>query len=100
MVDKVLDGDVLAARFRKLAIDLEGKKLLMTSFSNSKQESDLSLPINCRGFGRVHRFKHIQDSNWVPNPLPAFPASDFLSIEPAEVLLSQVFQLSVCNWRC
>ena len=76
------------------------RQLLMTKFTGSLQEKDLSLGANCRGFGRIHHFRRIQDPNWIPNPLPTYPASAFLEVTPEEILLAQVYQLSVCNWRC
>ena len=97
---KPLDGDKLAQNFREKALRIAQRQLLMTKFTGSLQEKDLSLGANCRGFGRIHHFRRIQDPNWIPNPLPTYPASAFLEVTPEEILLAQVYQLSVCNWRC
>src|SRR6266446_227090 len=99
-VVKPLNGDKLAKSFREKAFDRNKKTLLMTRYSGSKQEKDLTLGTNCYGFGRIHHFRQIQDPTWIPNPLPIVPASSYLNIPPQKLLLAQVFQLAVCNWRC
>lgn len=86
--------------FRKKAIDIENKAILITNFLNSDQEKDLTEPVNCNGFGRVRHFKLDAGKEWIQNPLPILPAAKALGIKPDLQIRAQVFQSSVCNWRC
>lgn len=85
---------------RARAIDVEGGRLLMTDLRGSQQELDLSLPPNCHGFGRVHRFHRRTSVGWPENPLPLEPASRALGWDRQESMAVQVFQNAACNWRC
>lgn len=85
---------------RNKAIDVAKRAILITNFSGSEQEKDLTEPANCNGFGRVRHFKLDAGKGWVKNPLPILPATKALGIKQNSEIRSQVFQNSVCNWRC
>lgn len=85
---------------RDKAIDIIGKKILITNFTGSDQEKDLTDPTNCEGFGRVRHFKLDTGTDWMQNPLPILPAAKALGFRPDSQIRAQVFQNSVCNWRC
>ena len=72
----------------------------MTKLQASQQETDLTLPPNCNGFGRIHHFRREQSPLWMPNPLPMMPAAKYLGTPVADVLPTQVFQLGACDFRC
>lgn len=97
---KSLDSQKLAERLREKSLDRQTKTIRMTRFPGSKQATDLSLPENCGGFGRVHHFRLEPDPNWVTNPLPTLPACKYLNLPATDVLLVQVFQLAACDFRC
>ncbi|MES1181707.1 MAG: hypothetical protein ABUL44_02835, partial [Flavobacterium sp.] len=54
---KNIDTKNFSQHLRSKAIDRENKKILITNFSGSDQEKDLSEPSNCNGFGRIRHFK-------------------------------------------
>ncbi|MGG7552427.1 hypothetical protein ACQ7CX_17600 [Chryseobacterium arthrosphaerae] len=85
---------------RKKAIDIENKKILITNYSGSLQEKDLTDPANCNGFGRIRHFKISSSKDWPENPLPIIPAQKYLGTSYSEQIKAQIFQNSVCNWRC
>lgn len=95
-----LDSEKMATRLRAKAINVEQRALLMSRFSGSAQESDLTRPVNCGGFGRVHKFKNNRVPSWPWNPLPMEPASVCLNVPVESLTKVQVFQNSVCNLRC
>jgi uncharacterized Fe-S cluster-containing radical SAM superfamily protein len=97
---KVINTDRFSARLRARGIDLSGRRLLMTRLTGSDQEKDLTCPANCRGLGRVRHFRRDTSPGWPPNSLPIDPASKALGLEPGGLIRAQVFQNSVCNWRC
>ena len=90
----------VSARYREKALDLAGRRLLMTNFANSEQQKDFSLPFNCGGFGRVHHFYRQSSVGWPANPLPIDPARQALKMAEGDEIKAQVFQNAVCNWRC
>jgi len=96
----VINTESFSEHLRQRAIDLEGKKVLVTRFTGSQEEQDFSVPANCSGFGRVHHFRRLQQGIWPENPLPIDPAAKALGIEPPDSIRVQVFQNAVCNWRC
>jgi uncharacterized Fe-S cluster-containing radical SAM superfamily protein len=57
-------------------------------------------PPNCNGFGRVRHFRLDAGKEWIPNPLPILPAAKALGVKPDTTIRAQVFQSSICNWRC
>jgi uncharacterized Fe-S cluster-containing radical SAM superfamily protein len=95
-----IDTDKFSFNLRNKAIDLENKTILLTNFKNSNQEKDLTEPTNCNGFGRVRHFKLGTGKDWPQNPLPILPAAKALGVNPDSEIRAQVFQSSVCNWRC
>ncbi|MFC1640687.1 radical SAM protein [Patescibacteria group bacterium] len=97
MENKILPASL---SYRKKLLDQHNRKLLMTRLKDSQQESDVTLPVNCHGFGRLHNFRCNPDPNWIPDPLPAQPACDFFGIQMPDAVLAQVFQLAACNFRC
>ena len=97
---KPLDSQKLAERLREKSIDRQARAIRMTKFPGSAQATDLSLPPNCGGFGRIHHFRLEPDPNWVTNPLPTLPTCKYLGLPVTDVLLAQVFQLSACDFRC
>jgi uncharacterized Fe-S cluster-containing radical SAM superfamily protein len=96
----VINTERLSAGYRARAIDVKARKLLITRFAGSEQESDLTEPTNCRGLGRVRHFRRGSMHDWPSNPLPLDPACRALGLPRVEMLRAQVFQNAVCNWRC
>lgn len=94
------DTERRAKMLRERAVDIEGRRLLLTRFSGSDQEADLSEPPNCRGFGRLRHFRRETGPGWPPNPLPIDPARHSLGMQPDDEILAQAFQNAVCDWRC
>lgn len=96
----VIDTDKFSDRLRRRGIRLQDKSILLTRFTGSKQEQDLTVPANCQGFGRIHHFSRRQTYPWPDNPLPLDPAAKYLKLGDLERLEAQVFQNAVCSWRC
>lgn len=96
----VIDTEALSNRYRSAAIDIPGRRILVTNFLGTAQERDLTEPANCRGFGRIRHFRRGGNGNWPQNPLPIEPASKALGLTRADQVRAQVFQNAVCNWRC
>lgn len=95
-----INTERFSALLRRKSINIEGRQILLTNFHGTEQESDLTLPANCQGFGRVRHFRRQTSPGWPPNPLPIDPAGKALGLPTSSVLQSQVFQNAVCNWRC
>ena len=95
-----IQTEAVSLRYRAAMTDLTRKRLLITNFYSSEQESDLSEPPNCKGFGRIRHFRRTTSQGWPPNPLPIDPACKALSLLPTDMLRAQVFQNAACNWRC
>jgi uncharacterized Fe-S cluster-containing radical SAM superfamily protein len=85
---------------RQRGIDPVNRRILITRFNGSQQSSDLTIPHNCRGFGRIHHFRRFQDPGWPDNPLPIDPAQHFLGATYSNEIEVQVFQNAICSWRC
>lgn len=92
--------DTYSARMRDRVVRPHDKRVLISRIAGSEQETDLSVPPNCDGFGRVRHFRRHQNQQWPSNPLPIDPASRALQLRPEDELRAQVFQLAACNWRC
>lgn len=90
----------MSSRYREDAIDVQGRRLLITNLHGTDQEQDLSEPANCQGFGRIRHFRRATDRGWPLNPLPIDPACKALGLSQTDFLRAQVFQNAVCNWRC
>src|SRR5438067_1016454 len=95
-----IDTDEAASRYRQRILDVREEKILITNLLGTEQESDLSEPTNCRGFGRIRHFKKHRHGDWVDNPLPIEPAIRCLGLGAADEIRAQVFQSAACNWRC
>ncbi len=100
MASPYLDSTGMAERYRAKALDVSGRKVLMTRFIGTEQEQDLSVPANCDGYGRIRHFRRTRSLDWPGNPLPTDPALSFLNLPPGDAIDAQVFQNAVCNWRC
>lgn len=96
----LLNSERMAEFLRVRSVNLGEKTVRMAKISGSIQETDLSLPTNCSGFGRVHHFKTAQDSKWIKDPLPVAPACKYFGTPVSDTLLAQVFQLAACDFRC
>lgn len=96
----LIDTDRVSTRYRESAIDVAGRRILVTNFRGTEQERDLSEPPNCGGFGRIRHFRRMTSAGWSPNPLPIDPACRALGLPAGDSLRAQVFQNAVCNWRC
>ena len=97
---KLINTDKWSSHWRHAGIDLETKRILVTNFLDTEQETDLSEPPNCEGFGRIRHFRRSTSPGWPSNPLPIDPACKFLGTPAEDVARAQVFQNAVCNWRC
>ena len=95
-----IDTERFSNAMRTRGIDLPSRRVLITRFSGSDQEKDLTLPPNCGGWGRIHHFRRFQGEAWPANPLPIDPAAQWLRVEPPDVMRAQVFQNAICSWRC
>lgn len=100
MSDRAIDTVKFSAALRAKGIRLSERRVLITQFSGSEQEKDLSIPINCLGWGRVHHFRRSQGEGWPDNPLPIEPAANALRIAMPDMMKAQVFQNAICSWRC
>lgn len=74
----------------------ETRQFLLSRIAGSEQETDMSVPSNCDGFGRIHHFRRNVDK-WVQDPLPNDPVCKALEIPYTDVLEAQVFQIASCN---
>jgi len=95
-----IDTDRFSGKLRAASVDLDRRRLLITSFRGSDQESDLSEPANCGGVGRIRNFRRATTTGWPSNPLPIDPAARALSLRAPDVIRAQAFQNAACNWRC
>src|SRR5215470_8114148 len=95
-----IDSDRYSNHLRERSILLSEKKLLISRLSGSMQEKDLSAPVNCCGYGRIHHFCLRPYPDWSANPLPIIPAAHALGYKLQDTLCAQVFQNAACNWRC
>jgi uncharacterized Fe-S cluster-containing radical SAM superfamily protein len=100
MSTKHIDTTSFSEHLRTRGIDSDNKKILITNYSGSLQEEDLTEPANCNGFGRIRHFKLKSKESWPINPLPILPVAKALNIPITNDIRAQVFQNAVCNWRC
>lgn len=84
---------------RESIYDPKTSKFLLSKIAESEQEKDLSVPPNCRGFGRIRHFRRKLDTDWF-DPLPMDPMSQSLNIPYVDLVEAQVFQIASCNLRC
>lgn len=85
---------------RELCINIRVKKVLISNFHGTNQEKDFTEPANCNGYGRIRHFKLDTSEDWPQNPLPIVPACQALNLPVESILRTQLFQISICNWRC
>ena len=98
---KPIDTVRFAEHLRARAIDVEGRRVLISRLAGSGQEVDLTLPANCNGYGRVRHFRLATAKGWPANPLPIVPACRALGIAPVpDLMTALVFQNAACAWRC
>src|SRR6476620_9616184 len=97
---KSINTATMSEHLRARAIDVGGRKILISRLEGSGQEGDLQVPPNCGGYGRVRHFKLATSSGWPPNPLPIVPACKALGLDVPPVMAAQVFQNAACAWRC
>lgn len=95
-----IDTDAFSAQLRAAAVDTKSRRLLVTRFTDTAQEDDLSEPTNCNGHGRIRHFRRGTSAGWPDNPIPIDPASAALGLDSTDSLTAQVFQNAACNWRC
>jgi hypothetical protein len=86
--------------FNVKVIKLDEKKILISKISFSKQENDLTLPPNCGGYGRIRHFRISRNDNWLSDTLPNVPYATRMNKNVEEVLQTQLFQISACDFRC
>lgn len=96
----LIDTEDFSAKLRVKGIDIDNKSILITNYKGTQQEIDLTEPANCDGFGRIRHFKLKSGDNWPQNPLPIIPANKYLNLPAGTELKAQIFQNSICNWRC
>lgn len=98
---KPINTERFAAHLRARAIDIEGGRVLISRLAGSGQEVDLTLPVNCNGYGRIRHFRLGTVEGWPDNPLPIAPACRTLGIAPVpDMMTALVFQNAACAWRC
>jgi uncharacterized Fe-S cluster-containing radical SAM superfamily protein len=98
---KPIDTERFAEHLRAQAIDVVGRRVLISRLAGSGQEADLTLPANCNGYGRVRHFRLATAPGWPKNPLPIVPACRALGLAPSrELMTALVFQNAACAWRC
>jgi uncharacterized Fe-S cluster-containing radical SAM superfamily protein len=100
MTTNSINTEKVSSHLREKAINTSSREILITRFTGSDQEMDLTEPTNCNGFGRIRHFKLESGAEWIKNPLPILPAAKALGVKPDSQIRAQVFQSSVCNWRC
>jgi len=96
----LIPTDRWSEHWRRAGVDVERRRLLVTNFANTEQETDLTEPANCDGFGRIRNFRRQTSPGWPSNPLPIDPVGARLRLERSDHIQAQVFQNAVCNWRC
>jgi len=96
----IIDTERFSSKLREKAIDVERKAILISNFYGSDQEKDFTDHANCEGFGRVRHFRLDAGKEWITNPLPILPAAKALGVKSDSIIRAQVFQSSICNWRC
>src|ERR1700722_4312646 len=93
---KPIDTAKMSEQLRVRAIDISARKVLISRLAGSDQESDLTVPSNCNGYGRIRHFRQQTSSGWPINPLPTVPACKALGFDPPSVMTAQVFQNAAC----
>lgn len=76
----------MSEHLRARAIDVDGRKILISRLAGSDQEGDLQISANCGGYGRVRHFKLATSLGWPANPLPIVPACAALGLEVPAIM--------------
>lgn len=97
---RLIDTAGFSTALRARAVETASRRLLITDFRGTDQETDLTLPPNCGGYGRIRHFRRGTSPGWPPNPLPLDPAVNALGLPRMDEIEAQVFQNAACNWRC
>jgi uncharacterized Fe-S cluster-containing radical SAM superfamily protein len=97
---KPIDTARMSEHLRERAIDVSARKVLVSRLAGSDQEADITVPVNCGGYGRIRHFRQQTSPGWPTNPLPIAPACKALGLDPPSVMTAQVFQNAACAWRC
>lgn len=96
-----INTNKMSQRLRDRSVDGDGKRILISRISDSRQSDDLSAPAVGAGFGRLRHFRRETSAGWPSNPLPIDPAAAALGLDrDIEELTAFVFQNAACNWRC
>jgi uncharacterized Fe-S cluster-containing radical SAM superfamily protein len=96
----LINTNKFSSHLRGKGIIVNEKKILISKYEGSLQAHDITDPVNCNGYGRIRHFRLGGKDNWPQNPLPILPAAKALGLPPDKEIRAQVFQNSVCNWRC
>lgn len=99
-IANIMNAELYSIALREKTVILSEKRILIARLDNSEQEKDLTVPTNCRGFGRIRHFCWHKHPDWSLDPLPNLPAAKAFGCKPDMVLRTQIFQLAACNWRC
>ncbi|MDP2301912.1 MAG: hypothetical protein Q8N03_05765 [Ignavibacteria bacterium] len=95
-----INTEKFSKTLREKGYKKDSEEFLITNFKDSLQENDITRGANCNGFGRVHHFRRYLTNDWPQNPLPIDPACHALNIPRTDLLEVQLFQNSICSWRC
>lgn len=97
---KLIDTERFSHTLREKIVDVDARSVLITNYTGTEQEKDLSEPANCDGYGRIRHFRYHTSEGWPNNPLPIVPAIKALGLPTVSQINAQAFQNAACNWRC
>ena len=66
---KPIDTAKMSEHLRGRAIDISARKVLISRLAGSDQESDLTVPSNCNGYGRIRHFRQQTSDGLADQPL-------------------------------
>lgn len=95
-----MDFNLYFEECRKSVYKMETDEVLLSKIGSSEQETDLSVPPNCDGYGRIRHFKRFIAEDWGTDPLPIDPAIKALNLPYTDLVKAQVFQIATCNLKC
>jgi uncharacterized Fe-S cluster-containing radical SAM superfamily protein len=96
----LINTDSFAAQMRGRIINVADRTVLLSRIEGSEQETDLKVPPNSGGLGRIRHFTMETSQGWPFNPLPIVPAYKALGREVKRTIEAQVYQNNACGWRC
>ena len=100
MAPPLIDDDLLADRLRERIVNRDEKKILIARLTTSREAQDKYTIINCDGYGRIREFRdyklYLEREIFPERPL----RPNYRGYPPRELIQTQVFQISACNWRC